>query len=203
MSYWGFWEWLTYVCIGIAALVLATDQAVKGSPTMIAHFSGLLKSPYWNYAPLVLIAISALLILGHQTGIIGTKVQNVGTEQPPLARPSFQKTSLKLQFFGDRRIPIELGSNNVATWFSYYSQSVKVSTQDAQGNEMPGGFEMPPNWVIFAVFDKAADYRQAVAVFSNPELSPPIEVRQTTTRSLVVTVGGMIPAGVLEISIVE
>ncbi len=39
--------------------------------------------------------------------------------------------------------------------------------------EEAGGFEMPPNWVIFAVFDKAADYRQAVAVFSNPEVISP------------------------------
>jgi hypothetical protein len=202
MSYWGFWEWLTYSCIAIAAVVLALDQAIKGSPELIVRFSTLLKARTWSYAPLALIGLSGLLLVGQHVGVIGTKVQNVEAGRPR-QQPGFVKTSVRLQFFGDRRIPLDVARENVATWFAYYSPSIKVTPQDPEGKAMAGGFEVPPNWVVLIVFDQPTDYRQAVATFSNPEIAPPIEVRHTTTRSVVVTTGGLLPAGVLEVHLIE
>jgi hypothetical protein len=202
MSHWGFWEWLTYSCIAIAALVLAFDQAIKGSPELIARFSSLLNARTWSYAPLALICLSGLLLIGQQMGVIGRKVQNVETGHSR-QQHGFVKTSIRLQFFGDRRIPHDLARENVATWFAYYSPSIKVSPQDAEGKAMAGGFEVPPNWIVLIVFDQPTEYRQAVASFSNPEMAPPIEVRHTTTRSVVVTTSGLLPAGVLQVYLVE
>jgi hypothetical protein len=200
MAHWGFWEWLTYSCIGIAAVVLAADQAIKGSPELIVRFSGLLKAPTWNYAPLALIIVSGVVLVGQQIGLFGAKVQNVEGAQ---SQPAFIKTSIRLQFFGDRRIPHDIGQQNVATWFAYFSPSIKVTPQDAQGKPMDGGFEVPPNWVVLIVFDRLSAYRQGIANFSNPEIAPPIEVRHATTRSMVVTTSGLLPAGVLEIYALE
>lgn len=200
MRDWGFWEWLTYACIALAAVALAADQAIKGSTELRKRLAGLLHRPLWNYAPLVLIGISALLVVGQQLGVIGRRAQNV---EPGEVQVAFVDTTLRLQFFGDRRIPHDLGSQNVATWFAYFSPSIQVTPADDKGNRMPGGFEVPPNWVILVVLDRPSSYRQGIATFSNPEIAPPIEVRQATTRSIVVTTGALLPAGILEISLVK
>jgi hypothetical protein len=62
MAEWGFWEWLTYGCIGIAALMLALDAAVKQSPDLNARFGRLLASRLWAFTPFALILVSAVVI---------------------------------------------------------------------------------------------------------------------------------------------
>ena len=102
MPSWSFWDWLTYICIGVAALVLALDQAIKGSPQLLGNLSGLLAKPSWNYAPLALIGLSGVLILLKQFGIVGAKDANHNVElaaQNPDIK--YIKTGLRLQFFGD------------------------------------------------------------------------------------------------------
>lgn len=200
MSNWGFWEWLTYSCIGVAALALASDQAIKGSPEMTKQFSSLLSAPIWNYAPLVLIAVSGILILGHQFGILGSRTK---TTEAPNEQTQFIETSLRLQFFGDRRTPHDVGQSNVINWVSYYSPSIRMIPRDANGEIIPGTMETSPNWVIFLVFDKPVNYRQTIVNFSNPEIAPPIHVGNETMRSLFIRTDGMIPAGVLSINLVK
>jgi len=200
MHDWGFWEWLTYAGIALAAVALAADQAIKGSPNLRKRLKGLLERPLWSYSPLGLIGLSAVLIVLQTLGIVGRHdTKTVGPE----AAPAFVETVLRLQFFGDRRVPRDVGNQNVATWFAYYSQSVQVTPTDDKGNRLPGGFEVPPTWIILVVLERPSIYRQGIASFSNPELAPPIEVRQATTRSIVVTTGALLPAGVLEISTVK
>lgn len=56
MSKWGFWEWLTYSTLFVAALVMAVIQGVKDNavPTWMPGF---LTSTNWNYVPLALMII--------------------------------------------------------------------------------------------------------------------------------------------------
>jgi hypothetical protein len=58
-------------CIAIAAIIVATDQAAKGSVDLLSRCAGLLARPLWIYARLGLIGASALFILGHQLGVVG------------------------------------------------------------------------------------------------------------------------------------
>jgi hypothetical protein len=76
MPDWGFFEWLTYASIGIAAVILVLDQSIKGSSEMMTTFSKLLSSKFWNFAPLALIAISVVLLVAHQVGLIGVKSES-------------------------------------------------------------------------------------------------------------------------------
>lgn len=74
MPNWDFWAWLTYICIGLAAVVLAGDAAVKGSTNLTLKFQSLRSTKFWNFAPLVLILISAGLLVLRAYGVASSPV---------------------------------------------------------------------------------------------------------------------------------
>src|ERR1700742_3945131 len=87
------------------------------------------------------------------------------------------KTRLRLQFFGDLRVPTELeGSQNIYRWFAEYGPSFSISARDAKTGKEISGPSMQPTWTIFVVFKDPTQYRQAVTTFSNPELLPPTQI---------------------------
>ena len=55
MVAWGFWEWLTYGCIAIAALMIALDQGVRQSSTAREFLGSIVQSSLWAFTPFVLI----------------------------------------------------------------------------------------------------------------------------------------------------
>jgi hypothetical protein len=126
---------------------------------------------------------------------------------PPLSQRvqelQYIKTDLRLQFFGDRRIPQEVSSNNIASWFAYFSQSLAIIPKDAHGNTLAGGLEVPPNWAVFVALDKPARFRQAVVTFSNPEVMPVTDVHMANSRVIAISTRGLVPAGVLTINVLE
>lgn len=113
--------------------------------------------------------------------------------------PVFVRTSIQLQFFGDYRMPVAASSNNVAGWYAFHSPGVQYEYGDANTHAVLGQGGIGPSWVIFIATDKPTQYRQAVVTFSNPEREPPIEVRLTTTRLIVVVANSQIPDGILTI----
>ena len=117
------------------------------------------------------------------------------TEQAPLPI----RTGVKLQFFGDQRIPTEITQNNVASWFAYFSRSLTITPQDAEGHPIAGGMQIPPNWAIFISFDRPATYRQVIVDFSNPSAMPVIDRQFQNSRVLVISTRGPLPAGVLDV----
>ena len=62
MSHWGFWDWITYGCLGIAAFGLAIGAVGKDSPTMFEHLPAIFSSPKWAYAPIVLFALGSAIL---------------------------------------------------------------------------------------------------------------------------------------------
>ena len=117
--------------------------------------------------------------------------------------PQYIKTDLRLQFFGDQRIPQEVSSDNVASWFAYFSPSLAIIPKDAHGNMVAGGLEVPPNWAIFVALDKPAKFRQAIVTFSNPEIMPITDVHMANSRVIAISTRGQVPAGVLNIHIIK
>lgn len=200
MAKWSFWDWLTYICIWIAAVVLAVDQAIKGSPTMAQGLSGIINSPAWRYAPLMFMVMSGILLLVKQLSHLGsgsTEAAN-STSKQSNADLRYIKTNVRLQFFGDHRIPHEVSSDNVCAWCAYFSASIQI-----HGPEGEVMFGSQPNWAIFLVLDKPASFRQAITSFSNPEVMPVIDTHMANSRAIVISTRGQIPAGVLEIHIAE
>src|SRR5438046_6834540 len=86
MGKWDFWGWLTYSCVFVAAVILALDTGLKGSATM-ADLPFLHSTP-WDFAPLVLMTVSGLLLLARALGWIGKKPVPITTTletKPPAA----------------------------------------------------------------------------------------------------------------------
>jgi hypothetical protein len=65
MPAWGFWEWLTYGCIAIAAIMIALDQGVRQSSTAREFLGSIAQSSVWAFTPFLLILLSAAIILWH------------------------------------------------------------------------------------------------------------------------------------------
>ncbi len=87
MENWGFWEWLTYGCIAVAALMLALDAAVKQSPDLNRRFGGLLAQRTWAFTPFLLILVSALIIAArHLTPSVDiSRTERTTTRQTQLS----------------------------------------------------------------------------------------------------------------------
>ena len=63
MASWGFWEWLTYGCIAISAIMLSVYQGVQRSGNASKFPGSVVQSPLWAYTPFSLMLLSAVLIL--------------------------------------------------------------------------------------------------------------------------------------------
>ncbi|HJW42587.1 MAG TPA: hypothetical protein VJ476_15335 [Rhizomicrobium sp.] len=141
----------------------------------------------------VLLVIAAMLFFDH----------SVYRALAPEDKPLPIKTGIRLQFFGDVRIPHVISSDNVATWFAYFTPSISMVPKDTDGKTIAGGFEVPPNWAIFVAIDKAASFKQVLVEFSNTDLMPVIDIQQSSSRAILISTRGLIPAGVLNIHAVS
>ncbi len=83
MSKWSFFEWVAYAGMFIAALIIAADQGVKLSPDLLQQFSGVVHSPYWALAPLVLIVLATATLISREFGWIGKSVPSIKAAQFP------------------------------------------------------------------------------------------------------------------------
>jgi hypothetical protein len=90
MATWGFWEWLTYGCIAVAALMMAVDQGAQRSGSARKFLGPLIQSALWAFAPFALILLSAVLILGHvlSSSVPETKPAPVASAPVPDAKPT-------------------------------------------------------------------------------------------------------------------
>jgi hypothetical protein len=68
MSRWTFWEWVAYASIFVAAIIIAANEGVHLAPALFERFSGVVSSPYWAFAPLVLIVLGSLILIAHELG---------------------------------------------------------------------------------------------------------------------------------------
>ncbi|HEU4988645.1 MAG TPA: hypothetical protein VFT41_02535 [Gemmatimonadaceae bacterium] len=60
---WGFWEWLAYGPMLIAAMVMALNTALAGAPNAAAILPAFLRASWWNYVPLALLILSGIAFL--------------------------------------------------------------------------------------------------------------------------------------------
>ena len=110
MPGWGFWEWVGYATLGIAAVMLAFDTAMKNSSTIGSKTMRLRGSPVWGFAPLILLLIAGGIIVANQLGWTAHKVA-----------PSAPMTPAS----GDAKVAIGLGSE-IRGPFSVTNENGKV-----------------------------------------------------------------------------
>src|SRR5581483_9843281 len=66
MRRWTFWEWIAYAGLYVGAVILAIDTGFKLSPDLTAP--AFLHSPWWGFAPAVLITFSTGVLLLREFG---------------------------------------------------------------------------------------------------------------------------------------
>jgi hypothetical protein len=70
MQSWGFWEWLAYAGIFIAASILAISTGLKLEPKLMEHFT-FTESPIWGFVPLALVVIASLILIVKNFDFLG------------------------------------------------------------------------------------------------------------------------------------
>jgi hypothetical protein len=73
MARWGFWDWVAYGCLFIAAAVLAADQGLKGAPNVAAHLPSILSADILAFAPLGLVLIGSAILVIKDFGWLRTR----------------------------------------------------------------------------------------------------------------------------------
>lgn len=59
-----------YACTFIAAVILAMDTGIKGSPALAAQYSEMTSSSAWGYAPLLLMLLAAVVLVLRVSGLL-------------------------------------------------------------------------------------------------------------------------------------
>src|SRR5258707_661452 len=89
MGEWGFWEWLGYATISVAALMIALDQGIKQSPDLNARFGRLLATRLWAFTPFTLILVSGIIIAArHLGGNDAPRPQAISSPSAPIPQAS-------------------------------------------------------------------------------------------------------------------
>jgi hypothetical protein len=101
-------------------------------------------------------------------------------------------TNLRLRFSGKTEKPSEVRADNIESWYTLWTPRATASS------EAMGTLAIPENWAIFVVFKSLTDFRELDVSFSNPGF-PQWETKQRTARFAIISIGGPIPAGDLEI----
>ena len=156
---------------------------------LIAINSFVERLPWWfRGALIVIIAIVLSQIIGFRISLFPASAEN---------------TVLRLQFYGDHRVPTAIGiPENVHYWYAQFSPSMDLSFLDKEGNEIvpPGGApHFGPSWNVFVVMERPFLFRQIISIFSNPGKMGPSEIVAQTDRSFIFHSLAQMPDGVLEL----
>jgi hypothetical protein len=69
MRHWTFWDRIAYVCLWVAAVILATDTAFKLAPDLAEKVvPAWLSGPIWGFAPVVLLLLATGAFVVGNTG---------------------------------------------------------------------------------------------------------------------------------------
>jgi hypothetical protein len=63
MRHWTFWEWVAYVALFVAALIIAVDTGFRESPDVMARLPEFFHSEWWGFAPAVLVVAATIILL--------------------------------------------------------------------------------------------------------------------------------------------
>ena len=65
MSKWSGWDWISYGCLGVAALGLAVGAWGKENPEMFSGLPSVFSSPKWAAVPAILFALATIIFIAR------------------------------------------------------------------------------------------------------------------------------------------
>jgi tRNA_anti-like len=80
VRHWGFWEWVAYAGLFVAAIIMATDTGFKLNPTLTPP--DFIHSAAWGFAPLALIVFSTCTLVLREFVFSGRKVSKETVSHP-------------------------------------------------------------------------------------------------------------------------
>jgi hypothetical protein len=163
MARWGFWDWMAYCCIGIAALGLAVGAALKEEPAMFERLPAVFTSPKWAYVPIILFALGSFILavrfvgpLFMRASIPSSRIpdshisERVFVEETPEYLLSLGKDMTSVQ--REQVVAIYIGK-----WMKISSPVRNVSSLDARG--------------MFVMSDIDRSQLQSIQMFFDPKWS--------------------------------
>jgi hypothetical protein len=178
---WGFWDWVAYICIAIAAVMMAFDAAVKSSANLTSIFSFIVDNRLWQFTPAVAVVISAIIIAAERLGWIEATAEKPTTD-----------TAIALQFYGDYRHPTVISERNL---WRYYNLTMQTTLVESSGTKHVMAIS-----VLFVTF--VHPVRVGSLIVSSPDIALPMhEVKEFNDRFAVITFSGALPFGTLNLTL--
>ncbi|HTB03807.1 MAG TPA: hypothetical protein VK804_25330 [Bradyrhizobium sp.] len=167
MSHWGFWDWVTYGCLGIAAFGLAAGAVVKDNPAMLENFPTFFSSAKWAYVPIVLFAIgSAILAIRAIAPLVTHGSKETAADDTATLLPAIP-TSLTIRFV-DPNNAIHISGENIKRWY-FLQNRMNVQSIDPKKPTLPPKIDTRVIWNLVIVFDKLSGIKQ-LKVSGGPDL---------------------------------
>lgn len=136
-------------------------------------------------------AFTLMLVVELFYGLYRKRIQEA--QHPVSTEIEFATRSLlRLRFSGEREGAEEVASENIRSYFVYWSTGARLTAPD--GQEF---LEIPADYVVFVNFLKPVVYRQLSVNFSGNRPAQ-CQVRQTTEYCAVVSIDGCMPACEME-----
>lgn len=63
MKEWGFWEWVAYGVLLVAALIVAADTGFKTSPSLSHYLPEFIESAWWGFSPATLVVVGTVILI--------------------------------------------------------------------------------------------------------------------------------------------
>lgn len=202
MEKWKFWDWLAYIILSVAALILALDTGIRQSEKLFESSKTFLSSPFWGFAPLALMAIASLIFI-LKSIIHFPEYNNVilHTTSPTISqlKPGQTETFLRLKFRGGQIEPLEVKAVNILQWYVVWSGNAIYEIRDKK-NIVKDTIQFPRTWVVYLLFDAPILMRQLIVEPSMPSF-PRYEIQIATSNfAIITTFGDDPPIGLLDIS---
>lgn len=175
MSQWSAWDWIAYGCLAIAAFGVALW---KEFPKVFEQWTGL-AGAIWSFFPAGLVVIA--------TGIFIVRLWAKPTSK---VEPLVDRSELRMQSYGDERVPTVVSQINVWRWF--YGRNI-FQGFDPTGNPR----NMAVAVSLFVSFDKPTKVG-TMTVHADFRL-PRYEVKEFNNRFAVIWFSEDLPAGSFKI----
>jgi hypothetical protein len=191
MKDWGFWDWISYSSLFIAAVGVAiqTNELEK------LHISWLSKLNF-RFLPAILV-VAATVILSIKAFMPNTQSEYT---KNAISLMKTTDTDTELRIRVDENLgaaPVEISHKNVFAWYAVWSPVILMQEKDKKGN-ITGHFQTPRMWTIFVIFDRPISYRQIILGSENQKI-PPYEIKTSSPVYAAIIVNGDLPPGTLTI----
>ncbi len=93
MSRWSVWDWIAYICLGIAAVGVVLTQLPKDVRAMIEGWSDVFASPKWSYVPAIFFVIATVVFIIRMLTLNAekpskVKIESQATHASPVSVPT-------------------------------------------------------------------------------------------------------------------